>query len=73
MAIIILSSKRLYMNLSITVLSSRAYGDGDLKSSQKWSNYAFMVGMLTIGITIILGVAIGFSMSRMNIKGGHTP
>lgn len=54
-------------------MSRRSYNEGDLRYSEKWANYAFMWSMLTVGVTIVIGCAIGFALSEMSIKGGHSP
>ncbi|XP_060070033.1 uncharacterized protein LOC132550052 [Ylistrum balloti] len=59
--------------IMFAVMSSRSYDDGDVKTALKWANYAFMLSMMTIGISIIVYIAIGFSLSPLGTKGGHTP
>lgn len=59
--------------IMFSVMSSRSYDDGDIKSANKWANYAFMMAMMTIGISVIVYIAIGFSLSGLGTKGGHTP
>ena len=54
-------------------MSTRSYYDGDMKYAEKWADHAFMVAMATLGITLILGVAIGFTLSNLGLKGGHPP
>lgn len=54
-------------------MSTRSYYDGDMKYAEKWADYAFKMAMATLGITIILGVAIGFTLSNVGTKGGHAP
>lgn len=61
-----------YFCILFTVMSNRSYYDGDLKYSEKWANYSFMCSMLTIGISIIVYIAIGFSMSEMGYRGGQS-
>lgn len=55
------------------VMSTRSYYDGDMKYAEKWADHAFMIAMATLGITIILAVAIGFTLSNVGTKGGHAP
>ncbi|OWF43307.1 uncharacterized protein LOC110459944 [Mizuhopecten yessoensis] len=59
--------------IMFAVMSTRSYDDGDIKSAVKWANYSFMLGMMTIGISVILYIAIGFSLSGLGTKGGHAP
>lgn len=54
-------------------MSTRSYYDGDMKYAEKWADHAFMIAMATLGITIILAVAIGFTLSNVGTKGGHAP
>lgn len=58
---------------SFAVMSTRSYYDGDMKYAEKWADHAFMIAMATLGITIILAVAIGFTLSNVGTKGGHAP
>ncbi|KAJ8298679.1 hypothetical protein KUTeg_022739 [Tegillarca granosa] len=60
------------LGIIFSVMSNRSYYDGDLKYSQKWANYSFMCSMLTIGISIIVYIAIGFSLSEMGFRGGQS-
>ncbi|XP_067654596.1 uncharacterized protein [Haliotis asinina] len=53
-------------------MSSRAYGQGDLKYANKWSQYAFMMGMITIVASVLIYITIGFALSPMGIKGSHS-
>ncbi|XP_011436994.1 transmembrane protein 233-like [Crassostrea angulata] len=55
------------------IMSTRSYYDGDMKYAEKWADHAFMIAMATLGITIILAVAIGFTLSNVGTKGGHAP
>lgn len=60
-------------SMSFAVMSTRSYYDGDMKYAEKWADHAFMIAMATLGITIILAVAIGFTLSNVGTKGGHAP
>ncbi|KAK3102835.1 hypothetical protein FSP39_014305 [Pinctada imbricata] len=61
------------LGILFSVMSNRSYADGDIKYSQKWASYSFMSSMITIGVTIFLAIIVGFSLSPLGIRGGHTP
>ncbi|KAH9518841.1 hypothetical protein Btru_006380 [Bulinus truncatus] len=53
-------------------MSRRSYKDGDLNYAYKWSNYAFLSGMITIIASTLLYIAIGFALSGPSLRGGHS-
>ena len=64
-----------FVNISVfvlPVLSNRAFKEGDLKFAEKWSQYAFLTCMITIVVSIVIYIAIGFSLSTIGLRGGHS-
>ncbi|XP_059172106.1 uncharacterized protein LOC131953089 isoform X1 [Physella acuta] len=53
-------------------MSKRSYRDGDLNYAYKWSNYAFLAGMITIVASSVFYIAIGFALSGPGLRGGHS-
>ncbi|XP_052802895.1 uncharacterized protein LOC128233058 [Mya arenaria] len=54
-----------------SVLSDRAYDRGDLRYAEKWAQYTLSACMFIFIFTVILYIAIGFSLSPLGINGGH--
>ncbi|XP_005099153.1 uncharacterized protein LOC101852245 [Aplysia californica] len=52
--------------------SDSAFNDGDVHYATKWSNYAFLTGIIGIVTSVILGVAIGFALAGPGLRGGHS-
>ena len=64
-----------FVNISVfvlPVLSNRAFKEGDLKFAEKWSQYAFLTCMITVVVSIVIYIAIGFSLSPIGLRGGHS-
>ncbi|XP_041366772.1 uncharacterized protein LOC121381514 isoform X2 [Gigantopelta aegis] len=57
--------------LLFTYMSNRAYSNGDLKYSEKWSHYALLMSMITIVVSLVMYIAIGFALSPLSTKGGY--
>lgn len=55
-----------------SIMSDRAFKQGDLKFADKWSQYAFFMCMVTIVASIVLYIAIGFAVSNIGLRGGHS-
>jgi hypothetical protein len=53
-------------------MSRRALNEGDLKFADKWGQYAFLMCMITIVASIVLYIAIGFALTSLGIRGGHS-
>ncbi|XP_064603472.1 uncharacterized protein LOC135468914 [Liolophura sinensis] len=53
------------------VMSDRSYASGDLRYATKWSSYAFFTCIVSIIVSTVLGIAIGFSLSRIGQRGGY--
>lgn len=58
--------------LIFSIMSDRAYDAGDVKYADKWGSYAFTASMMIFIFSVILYVAIGFALSPIGTKGGHT-
>ncbi|KAK7099315.1 uncharacterized protein [Littorina saxatilis] len=58
--------------LVFAIMSGRAFRQGDLKFAEKWSQYAFLTCMITIVASVVIYIAIGFSLSTISIRGGHS-
>ncbi|GFR81691.1 hypothetical protein ElyMa_000609900 [Elysia marginata] len=54
------------------LMSRNSYRDGDLLYATKWSNYAFLAGMITIAASVIIYVTIFFAVAGPGLRGGHT-
>jgi len=49
--------------------SDSAYEAGDVNYSNKWSNYAFLTGMIGIVVSVIFGIAITFALTGPGLGG----
>ncbi|KAK7491478.1 hypothetical protein BaRGS_00017307 [Batillaria attramentaria] len=58
--------------LMFAIMSDRAFKQGDLRFADKWSQYAFFTCMVTIVASIVMYIAIGFSLSTIGVRGGHS-
>ena len=56
----------------VAVMSRNSYKDGDLLYATKWSNYAFLAGMITIAASVVIYIAIFFATAGPSVRGGHT-
>lgn len=52
--------------------SDTAYKNGDVNYSMKWSNHAFLTGMIAIVTSVILGVVIAFTLIGPGVSGRHS-
>lgn len=57
--------------LVFSILSDRAYKRGDVRYAQKWGDYAFTACIMTFIFSVILYIAIGFTLSPIGVRGGH--
>lgn len=53
-------------------MSSKAFHDGDINYAVKWSNYAFLTGMIVIVASCVMYIAIAFAVSGPELRGGHS-
>ncbi|KAL8593821.1 hypothetical protein ACOMHN_064018 [Nucella lapillus] len=58
--------------LVFAYLSDRAFKRGDLPYANKWSRYTFLACMIVIIASLVIYVAIGFSLSKIRSSGGHS-
>ncbi|XP_076471370.1 uncharacterized protein LOC143301166 [Babylonia areolata] len=58
--------------LVFSYLSNRAFKRGDLPYADKWSRYTFLSCMIIIVASLIIYIAIGFSLSKLDSHGGHS-
>ncbi|KAK6192634.1 hypothetical protein SNE40_004075 [Patella caerulea] len=61
-----------FVALIFSYMSIRSYKRGDVKYAYKWSNHAFLMGMITIVLSLVLYIAIGFALSPIGVRGGHS-
>lgn len=52
--------------------SSKSYDEGDVIYATKWSNYAFLMGMLIIITSCLMYIALAFALSGPELRGGHS-
>ncbi|BFZ15957.1 hypothetical protein BsWGS_18996 [Bradybaena similaris] len=52
--------------------SSKSYYEGDVIYATKWSNYAFLMGMLIIITSCLMYIALAFALSGPELRGGHS-
>jgi len=52
--------------------SDSAYKEGDVNYALKWSNYAFLFGMISIVMSVIIGVALAFALTGPGLSGRHS-
>ena len=53
-------------------MSDRAYYAADIRYAEKWGEYAFTACIIIFIATVVLAVAVGFSLSPYGVKGGHS-
>ncbi|GAB1599830.1 uncharacterized protein LOC115217430 isoform X1 [Argonauta hians] len=59
------------VSIFLSVMSNRAYAQGDLKYAQKWSLNSFFWSTVSIVVAIVVYIAIGFSISKLTTRGGY--
>lgn len=53
-------------------MSDRAFKQGDIKFAEKWSQYAFLTCMITVVASLVIYIALGFALSGLGLRGGHS-
>ncbi|KAH3830411.1 uncharacterized protein LOC127877577 [Dreissena polymorpha] len=59
------------ISLIFSVMSDRAYNRGDLRYAEKWAQYTMTACMFIFIFTVILYIAIGFSLSTIGMNEGY--
>lgn len=52
--------------------SRSSFGQGDIKYAEKWSQYSFLISMITIVASVVIYIALIFSLSTIGYRGGHS-
>ncbi|KAL8568142.1 hypothetical protein ACOMHN_027665 [Nucella lapillus] len=58
--------------LIFSYLSQRAFLNADIKFAEKWSQYSFLMCMVTVVFSLILYLTLTFALSNMGYRGGHS-
>ncbi|CAI9730788.1 233 isoform X2 [Octopus vulgaris] len=59
------------ISIMLSVMSNRAYAQGDTKYALKWSLNSFFWSVISIVVAIVVYLAIGFSLSNIRTRGGY--
>ncbi|KAK3591847.1 hypothetical protein CHS0354_005043 [Potamilus streckersoni] len=60
------------IGLIFSIMSERSYRNGDLKYAEKWAMYSFSCSMMTFIASVIIYIAIGFTLSPYRFKGSSS-